>query len=679
MKMACRHLGKLAAAALVVAGALLPSRPAQAQTVTFPEWINDSLTVSNQYLRIWEYWRDGQETRFNIWTEVGDPFNDADNPPPGGFFRTIDANGNITIVSPWGSRLWSGRRPSQTDDSRPFANVLTLHVDDPNSTTGFTDFLIPDDGTPQFPADRIVPLADGQGFGAPYFIGAPGTPINLLVNQKVKFARDMVRVEIAIQNQGTATRRVGVRMLLDPYVDLWGPTRSAFIPETRERVFFEKEYRGGQVPNEWEIYNHDEIPNPAWVAKQILRGNGATTPARLILGNVLDMYPFVLGNATYDWTVRPDFELRIADIGALLYWDPITIPANSTRSVVTYIGMGVASHGMSDVYVASQAQPTISDVSQGFISAVQTPFALPLVNGDADTTESEVHPFIQNQFPFSVPGAFAFIDLPDGLEFSTNGPLQSARKDFGGLNRVGTTGDENQQDPWIVQPNGIDAGMLPVTVTFGNGLSDTARVIRRVNVPQGRRYQFTDAWKMVTFPFTFNALQDDPADVFKELDGVTPLTPGSFQVVRYNPQINAYENVSQIQAGKGYWVRMLGVGTTDVRLGSQSTPVKLGTRDIFTSGMQTGWNQVGNPSPYTVPVRELRFLGTGGVIISYDTAVAANIIRPNIFQYNYKTGQYELLGRDSLVKPGQGIWMYANAERSIVWPAPQGVGLSVTP
>lgn len=676
MRSVSRHLARLAAVAAGVAMLCVAATPSRAQTITFPTWINDSSVASNRYLRIWEYFRGSDITRFSLWTELGDPFNSGDD-----FFfvEDIDDNGNITIIWPWGSRLWSGQRPTprsgNSGDDRPYTNHLTLHVEDSTSMTGFTDLEYPEDGAAQF-GPPVVSLPDGQGFFAPYFFQTGD--IDLTVNQKVQFARDLVRVEVVIRNNSGVTRRVGARMLLDPYVDLLGPTRSVFFPKTRERVLFESEFRGNSIPDEWVVYDDDEGPNPTWVAKNILKGNGATTPARLVIGNTLDLFPFVEANTVYDWTVRPDLELRISDIGALIYWDPVPIAANQTRSFVTYIGMGVASHGMSDAYVASQSQVSLADRGQGFVAAVQGPPALPLVNGNSDTVEQTVRAFIQNQFSFSMPSTFAFIDLPDGLEFASSNPNQPARRDFGSLAAVGTGLDEGTGN-WTIQANGIDAGQLAITVTGGNGFSDTARVTRYINVPQGRRYQFSNDWKMVTFPFSFNALQDDPTQVFKELDGVTPLTPGSFQIVRYNPLVNSYEAVNQIVAGEGYWVRMTGVGTTDVRLGSQSQPIKLGTRDVFTSAMLRGWNQVGNPSPYTVRLRELRFLGTGGIIVGYDTAISSGLIRPGIFQYNWKTGAYEQLTRDSLVKPGQGIWIFANSERNVVWPPPQGAGLSITP
>lgn len=677
----CRQLGRFALAATVLGLASFSPRAAHAQRTIYPAWMLDSDTVSNSYISLWEYWRNGMETRFNIWTQTGDPLNTGDD---FFYYYRTETNGDITLQCPWGSRLFSQERPTicvsaangtTTGDARPWANILTLKVEDSAATSGYTYYLYPEDGRANF-GPPTISLPNNQGFFAPYTMPAAaptGSGVDLVVNQKTAFARDLVRYEVVIKNNGGSARRVGARVLIATYVDNVGPTKSFFIPKTRERVLYEKEYRNAFVPDEWEIYDDDEGPNPTYIAKGILRGNGATSPARVIFGNMLDMIPVALANAqtTYDWTVRPDFELRIADMGEMIYWDPVSIPAGQSRSFVTYVGVGVASHAMSDAYIATQGSVNTSQQQgQGFVGAVQAPFALPLVDGNADTLEHTVTSYVQNEWVYSVSSAFAYMQLPDGLRFGDSNPGQTQQRTIGYLGSVGAGFDEGSTS-WTVQATGIEAGLLPITMQFGNNLSDSAETKRLVNVPQGRLYQFGDDWRMITFPFTYDGLQNDPSEVFD-------LPSGSFQIVQYNPQSNQYEQVSQLVAGQSYWVRMLGLGNTNVRaLGAN--PVKLGTTDIFATQMVNGWNQVGNPSPYVVRVRDLQFVRPGGRMISFDDAVTASYIRPSIYQFNRKTRKYELLGKEDVINPGRGIWMYANGERNIAWPPPQGPQLSITP
>lgn len=669
-----------AAAGIICLATCVAAPPARAQgTITYPQWILDSGSVENKYLVLWEYFRGGQETRFNIWTgSLGNPLIDGDE---FGYFVTIDTNGNRTVVWPWGTRLISGMRPTRrianAGDDRPYANALTLRVEDAASMTGFTNYILPDDGRANF-APPIITLPQFQGFYSPYTVPtAPAaTGPNLTVTQKHSFARDLVRIEVIVKNEGGTARRVGARLLLDTFVEEWGPTRTFYLPGTNERIFFEKEYRNAQVPDEWEIYDFDEPTqfNPTgaftFAAKGILKGNGATSPSKVIFGNTLDMWPFALQTANWDWVTRPDFELRIADMGLFIYWEPVSIPAGQQRTFVTYAGLAGANHGMSNAYQALQATGSTSQ-SQGYIAAAQSPYAIPLINACADKQELRMDAYVQNEYlDASLPNAFAFIDLPDGLQFGASDPNQTQRLEIGTLAALGTGLDEGSGS-WSLQANGIEAGRLPVTLTFSNGFLDSTRVTRIINVPQGKKYQFTDDWNMLSFPFTYAANQDDPAEALG-------LAPGTFQIVQYNPLTNSYELVDRLRPGRGYWVRMLGLGRTVVNL-QNPTPVKLTSRDVFTSQILRGWNQVGNPSPYAVALRDIRFLSSGGVIISFDQAVAQGLVRPGLFEWNRKTLRYDQLTKESTVAPGKGIWIFSFGERNIVWPNPQGPQISITP
>ncbi len=742
MKSVGRKLGWWVPLAAMGALTLLAAQPARTQAkVTYPQWERDSgviinnppanFPLTNKYLALWEYYAGSDISRFNIWTNLGDPLNDGDNYIT--YYKT-DTSGNITYECPWGSRLFSSQRPTPcvsdgsggtTGDDRPLCNVLSLHVADPTNTAnnGFTDFLFPEDGSAVFAPPR-VDLADGQGYFAPYRFTS-GSNIALEVTQKTEFARDMMRIEVSIKNNGGSTATVGARLLLDPFVDNWvsgnfnaQPTKSVYLPNTLQRITYETEFRGAQIPGQWQMFDDDTGQQPNYIAKGYLANGqtsapgqilpvgqyGATTPSRVIFGNTLDMYPYVLAKTNpWYWTTRTDFELRIADIGLLIYWDPISIPAGQSRSFVTYGGVGVAEHGMSDAYVIThQGKPDPNSAgSQGFIGAIQTPFALPLVSGAADVDSTgapltyNIDAYLQNESIFQVTGATANIPvLPDALQFVMPGVTNPQQLLLANASPVGRNSDESH-GVWKVQATGVSAGLVPIDVIFTNGgFRDSAQVRRMINVPQGNLYQFDDNWRMVTFPFTFAGLNNDPAVAL----GFPAGTP--FQIVRYNPEstaANPYEVVTAIQPGESYWVRMLGTGTTFTRL-QNATPIKSGVTDpsgtapAYSTALARGWNQVGDPSPYAVAVRDLKLFTvgqttTGGSgngtglppLITYDQAVTQGWIRPTLYAYDRKTNAYVPLGRDAVIQPGQGVWIYATGNRSLYWPSPIGPKLSITP
>jgi len=708
MKLTCRRLLPIAALASMIGLTSLAGSPAGAQGnpggQNPPQWFQDISFLSNKYLRLWSYFKGDTVTKFDIWTEIGDPLNPADD-----FFYYFapDNNGNLVFRFPWGSRIFSAPHPpytNQTPDQRPYTNIVTLRLDDPAATTGqsvFKNLRYPQDGAPEF-GPPVLPMPAEQGWRAPYRY-ENGT---LRVNQKLTFARDLIRIEYEVTNLGGTQRRVGLRLLLDPFLDYLGflsgtgqfrSTQSIFIPENRQRLLFETDYgtrpvnqgraTGGQIiPTEWEMYDDDETGNPNYIVKGILRGNGATTPSRVIFGNTLNMFPT---EGTWDFNIDPPQDLLTSDIGLLIFWDPVAVPAGATKKFVTYAGMGVASHTMSNAYLAAQNfAPPANQVSQGYIGALQTPFALPLINGNVDLAADNTSPatakldaYMQNEYQTaSLINGFAFLDLPEGFVFPANQSDQSRGLSLGTLSPVGSGGIDEGTGSWIVQATGAEAGLLPVTVTFSHALGDSSRVTRLINVPQGRRYQLGPGrqWKMITFPFTFEAGRSDPSFAIRADDGGDP---GAIQVLRYNPQINQYESVSEIRPGESYWVRSLTLqdGETGfVRL-QDASPVKLTQSSTFVTRLVRGWNQVGNPSPYVVPLRDIRFVGSSGELINFADAVAAGFIRRGAFEYNHRTGRYVPLTPESLVTPGKGIWIFSNSERNIVWPAPYGPRLSITP
>jgi hypothetical protein len=667
--------------------------------INYPQWMLDSdicgstcdfvdpsdsnikiaIPLQNRYLSLFSYDGTTENSKFSLWTNAGDPLNSFDDYPQ--LFFALPIADPAQLASPWSdARLWCSNRTSGGQD-RPFGDITTIRLDDSASATGFRDIDFPGPGVSFYSPSR-VDLPRGQG----YFHVFGFENNTLEITRKVQFARDLMRVETEVTNVGGSSRRVGMRLLLNPFHD----ADHVFVPESRERIFYEKDFGQAtgtgvnppRLPDDPTIPSEFRIDSGDFRAKIQLRGSGATVPTRVVVGNSINMYSQAAG--TWDYSIAFQQELRISDTGFLCYYDPITVPAGQRRSFVAYIGMGVASHITSNAYnIAQGFTPNIQ--TQGYIGAVQMADAAPLVNGNADVTNANdptssigipVDAYMQNEFhTTNINNAFAFIEFPEALQFASSSASQSQRVNLGNLSPVGGVRDEASAR-WTLQVTGTDAGLVPITVSFNHGFDDAARATRTINVPQGSRYQVGPGkqWRYLTMPFSYTNNADDPADVLGQ-------APGTFQVIRYNPQINQYEAVNRVVAGEAYWVRSLNLNDGEnrfIRL-QQAQPIKLATDDTFVSRMVRGWNQMGNPSAYAIPVREVRFLGPGGVLLTYDQAVTQNLIRRALFQYNRKTGVYEQLTATSVIQPGRGVWVFSNLEQAIVWRAPSGSGVSITP
>jgi hypothetical protein len=461
MKWPIRRLLEAASLAGVYALVLFFAAPARAQGADpRPQWMKDSVFISNRYVGIWEYWTSGNVTKFEIWGIDGDPEDQFDD-----FAFFLDPKDPTKYGIPWGnSRLFGAPHPPYgitNPDQTPYCNEVTIRFDDPGNANAVKDVAFPGGGT-QMISPPVVSLPRGQGWYAPYRFENG----DIEITQKLQFARDLVRIEFVVKNVGGTARRVGLRLLLDPYINYWGDTEHFFIPETRAQPDEEIDYgfktgtttppRSSHIPREWLMFEKESAPDPHYAVKGILTGNGATTPTRFAFVNSLNLFP---QGAVWDYPIDTPMKFRISDMATVLWWDPIPVPARTTTSFVTYAGVGVASHTMSNAYL--RAQRTFSDETQGYIAAVQAPFAMPLRNGNSDRDAagaplvSKVTAYVQNEYHVTaLPGAFAFIDLPEGLKLSGDGE-QSRRLDLGDIALVGSGfGADEGSGNWTIRPPG---------------------------------------------------------------------------------------------------------------------------------------------------------------------------------------------------------------------------------
>src|SRR2546423_7020018 len=125
MKYWCKRLGSLAAAAALVVTVAVAAIPAHAQGGgNVPQWIKDSGFTFNRYLGLWEYFTSTEVTKFELWTEEGDPLSATDN-----FFFVVDTSNNL--VPPWGSRIFGSAHPPYgvtIPDTRPYCNIVTVLI-----------------------------------------------------------------------------------------------------------------------------------------------------------------------------------------------------------------------------------------------------------------------------------------------------------------------------------------------------------------------------------------------------------------------------------------------------------------------------------------------------------------------------------------------------------------------
>jgi hypothetical protein len=653
-------------AGLVLVGAalLLGGQQAEAQN-------NATIQiVRNRYIRVLE---NPTELKWTITRLVGDPLTPLDD--------------NLSV-------LWN-------DVAQGVPERATFLVSSNTAAAGFTQHLF---GT----GDGLItqnPTLDPDGrsitsaWQIPTTVAGDAEGRNLQIQQKLSMVRDLVRIEYTIVNLGSP-RQVGMRLAVDPSPDnsdlLYFPVFTPgpggfFVSETDFRPNLLQQRAGFELlPDEW--YQYVDGVNPFTFTKGLLHGLDATPPNRMVfagynplvggtvgLGSGAGLRMDNFGRITntglnnWDYAINPTQNILglVADNGdpcVALYYGPRPLATGQRWVVVAYIGVGVASHGL--------AGPGDNPV---FVGAAEAPFAVPLSGGVPQ--DVQVYGFAQNLHrDFTVPQTAATVLLPEGLELSPATPDNNVP--LGDLDPIDAGApNEERQTNWTLVSNGQAAGILPINLTIDSPLG-SASVRRDINVPQGIRYRIRQDFGMYTFPFTFTNASPDV---------VLGLASSDFQIIRWNPDSNggqgAYEPATVIRAGESYWIRLLGVlPFVDVTING-ATPI-----NIFGSGLgpfggtftpaqplRPNWNMVGNPSPYAVVLKRLKFQDVQtGQVIDFDTAVTRRFLLGSVWRFDRHIGNYVQISRTDYVNPGEGIWIFATRPMLVNWPAPLGFAIQIS-
>jgi len=612
---------------IVVASGVLASlvaTPAQAQNTVFP-------TISNRYITVRI---DPTSSSFSITKNEGDPLDPRDD----GLAVTWNNVLLVTKATLWVSSNTAalGARTGRVG----FAGGLTTSrpsVTD-NGQTLETQWVFP------------AALPDAEG-------------IDVLVTQRLTLVRDLVRIEYKITNRGTS-RSIGLRFAVDPAVENSDTITPPFFTPNAGYFTTEKDFNRSNVPAFWrQEYTPFNRVDPHALIQQVFTGLDAVRPDRVVFGGE---GPLILASGNgigplpdWDYTINPSQDITgpppQGDGSVATFWNPMVMGTGQSRTLVTYMGVGVATHNRNAVMVG----------------AVQAPLAVPLIGGQPQSFRT--HAYAHNLSTlFNIPSVTAVLSLPEGLRFNSNVGVQDDILVLGSLQPAGTNPAAAERSGfWDLEATGFRAGIQDVDVIFNSALGGSFRVTRQVHVPQGTTYRLKSSYQMLTFPFEFANSSPSAA---------LGLEPGDFTMLQWNPVAFEYEPVTSIEPGRAYWVRFFGAGDEVIDLNG-ATAERLETTD-YTKTVNAGWNMIGNPTPYAVPLRELRFLrGVGALPVNYETAIRNGLIRPTAWWWdaNDTNPQYRQLTPNDYAQPGMGIWLFANSDLIVLWPQPVGPGIEVQP
>lgn len=143
---------------------------------------------------------------------------------------------------------------------------------------------------------------------------------------------DAVLVRYTIDNKGTQTQRVGLRLAMNTY--LIDTRRALFAAPTEPgKILNGVELKDGQVPGYVQILQNADLKNPGFIAHLTLRLHRKWEPPnRVVLTQS--------GAGGDGWNINA---VRAGDSTAVaLYWDPVELKPRSQRELAYGLGQSIA-------------------------------------------------------------------------------------------------------------------------------------------------------------------------------------------------------------------------------------------------------------------------------------------------------------------------------------------------
>lgn len=431
---------------------------------------SSKIEIRNEYIRIVVNTSEANKGRFSVGTTGGDPDRDTDQ------------NKHL---------IFGG--------DEPWTSYTTVRIGNDNWVYGSpTDRRAGRKG--QYGEMILEPTIIDDAIHSGWQLG----PVE--VRQILSFARstttglmDTARIEYQVHNRDSVSHMVGLRVMVDTML---GANDGAPFRVNDRALLTDTVYYANEMPQFWQAF--DSLSNPQVMSQGTLKGPDVSTPDRVYFtnwGSVADdvwNFDFTPGR---DYTRKGEFEL---DSAIALFWDPVPLGPNETRSYVAQYGLGGVTIAPGDLVLGVTSPAQITADAEGF----QT---------------FSIIAYVQNAGRGESRDVTAEIKLPPGLELVGSSP----KRNLGNL-QVG----ETEQTGWQVRAVSNASGVLTYEVSVTAINSKPNRVRRDVTVvsPAKLRVFFSGPPALAVVDEKYDP---SPFEIKAEIhnEGGTPAYRGMFSVL----------------------------------------------------------------------------------------------------------------------------------------------------
>jgi hypothetical protein len=362
------------------------------------------------------------------------------------------------------------------------------------------------------------------------------------------------------------------------------------------------------------------------------------------------------GDPLLDPTAPPPLEeadITLSEVAFAQVWAPQVTAGRATRTIVNYIRSTWSTAEYLDPYSVVVDAPRLIASAPG--SGLE----------DLEPNPFRVVAYVDNQYAqldreIPLSNVRFAITLSPGLRLADG---ETSQKE---IPRIAPNAIGNVE--WLVEADGSQVGNLPISVRVSPVPGPSKTIATSVLVSATPRIRLGEGASLVTIPWTFGD---------SSLDGVLGLQAGrDYVAFKWEPGSNGYTAASSVERGRGLWI----VPTSDlgtVALNGASPP-----NDVPNGGLvfnlRNGWNLIGNPYQYPVPLSQLTAVAEDDPrnSLTWSDLVTRGFVSSSLAFWDRDpddplSGLYRYTqGSTDLLQPGRGYWIFVQTFRPIrlSWP-----------
>lgn len=262
------------------------------------------------------------------------------------------------------------------------------------------------------------------------------------------------------------------------------------------------------------------------------------------------------------------------------------------------------------------------------------------------------------------------INLPEGMGVSL-APGETITKIIPSINPK-----QIRTVQWDLETDGTSPSEVPYTVTVQPTPGPVKTLAGKFKIASSPNVRLGEGANMVSFPWSFT---DTSLDAIFD-----PLVNGQdFYAYRWNPDTGEYVPVTSAERGQAIWiVSDLDTGVLDLT-GAQ--PAADNVTGGLVTNLRPGWNQIGNPYSYPIPLSQLVGFAEDNPSRSLTWAemVQNQLVSPSLAFWQRDpadptSGSYAFTGSNAdTLLPNQGYWIYVTSFQPVrlSWPPVFTAGL----